>query len=73
MLGSLLHYLAHASLKDFCPTNAMLGLLPALPDDALDARALKRQGGARSLKAARGELYRARALAALAGWREGRP
>jgi methylenetetrahydrofolate--tRNA-(uracil-5-)-methyltransferase len=73
MLGSLLHYLAHASLKDFCPTNAMLGLLPALPDEALDARALKRQGGARSLKAARGELYRARALAALAGWREGRP
>jgi methylenetetrahydrofolate--tRNA-(uracil-5-)-methyltransferase len=73
MLGSLLHYLAHASLKDFCPTNAMLGLLPPLPDGALDARALKRQGGARSVKAARGELYRARALAALSAWREERP
>ena len=32
VLGSLLHYLAHASSKDFGPTNAMLGLLPPLPE-----------------------------------------
>jgi methylenetetrahydrofolate--tRNA-(uracil-5-)-methyltransferase len=75
MLGSLLHYLAHASPKDFCPTNAMLGLLPPLPEAALDRRALQRQGGGRALKAARGALYRGRALDALAAWleREARP
>jgi len=65
MLGALLHYLAHASVKDFCPTNAMLGLLPALPDGLLDHRALKRAGGIRGLKAAKGAVHRERALAAL--------
>ena len=65
MLGALLHYLAHASVKDFCPTNAMLGLLPALPDGVLDHRALKRAGGIRGLKAAKGAVHRERALAAL--------
>jgi len=65
MLGALLHYLAHASLKDFGPTNAMLGLLPPLPEGALDARTAKREGGARGLKEAKGRLHRARALASL--------
>jgi methylenetetrahydrofolate--tRNA-(uracil-5-)-methyltransferase len=65
MLGALLHYLAHASPKDFCPTNAMLGLLPAIPDGLLDHRALKRAGGLRGLKAAKGAYHRERALAAL--------
>jgi len=65
VLGSLLHYLAHASVKDFCPTNAMIGLLPAIADGVLDHRALKRAGGARGLKAAKGEVHRTRALAAL--------
>jgi methylenetetrahydrofolate--tRNA-(uracil-5-)-methyltransferase len=68
MLGSLLHYLAHAAPKDFCPTNAMLGLLPPLPEGSLDARARRREGGIRGLKAAKGELHRGRALAALAGF-----
>jgi len=65
MLGSLLHYLANASLKDFCPTNAMLGLLPELQPGLLDHRALKRAGGARGLKAAKGQAYRDRALRSL--------
>lgn len=65
VLGSLLHYLAHAASDDFGPTNAMLGLLPPLPDGALDLRGLKRSGGARAVKAAKGEAHRARALAAL--------
>jgi methylenetetrahydrofolate--tRNA-(uracil-5-)-methyltransferase len=65
VLGSLLHYLAHANAKDFCPVNAMIGLLPALQDGLLDHRALKRAGGARGLKAAKGEAHRARALRAL--------
>jgi methylenetetrahydrofolate--tRNA-(uracil-5-)-methyltransferase len=75
MLGALLHYLAHASAKDFCPTNAMLGLLPPLADGLLDHRALKRAGGVRGLKAAKGEQHRARALAALEDFlgRVGRP
>ena len=64
-LGSLLHYLAHASPKDFGPTNAMLGLLPPLPDDALDLRGLKRTGGTRAVKQAKGQAHRVRALAAL--------
>jgi methylenetetrahydrofolate--tRNA-(uracil-5-)-methyltransferase len=66
MLGALLHYLAHASAKDFCPTNAMLGLLPPIPEGILDHRALKRAGGIRGLKAAKGAVHRERALAALA-------
>ena len=68
MLGALLHYLANASVKDFCPTNAMLGLLPAIPDGVLDHRALKRAGGVRGLKAAKGAVHRTRALAALAAF-----
>ncbi|MBK8794192.1 MAG: methylenetetrahydrofolate--tRNA-(uracil(54)-C(5))-methyltransferase (FADH(2)-oxidizing) TrmFO [Holophaga sp.] len=65
MLGSLFDYLAHASLRDFCPTNAMLGLLPPLPDGTLNHRALKRAGGTKALKAAKGEAYRLRAEAAM--------
>lgn len=65
VLGSLLHYLAHASLKDFGPTNAMLGLLPPLPEGSFDARTAKREGGARGVKEAKGRLHRARALEAL--------
>lgn len=65
MLGALLDYLAHASLRDFCPTNAMLGLLPPLPDGTLNHRALKRAGGTKALKSARGEAYRLRAETSL--------
>lgn len=65
VLGALLHYLAHASLKDFCPTNAMLGLLPELPEGVLDHRALKRSGGAKALKAAKGAIHRERSLRCL--------
>jgi methylenetetrahydrofolate--tRNA-(uracil-5-)-methyltransferase len=65
MLGSLLHYLAHASPKDFCPTNAMLGLLPELPEGLLDHRALKRAGGARAVKVAKGDAHRERSLLCL--------
>ncbi len=65
VLGSLLHYLAHASSKDFGPTNAMLGLLPPIPEGELDTRGLKRSGGLRAVKAAKGQIHRRRALAAL--------
>ena len=65
MLGALLHYLAHASPKDFCPTNAMLGLLPELPEGLLDLRALKRAGGAKAVKSAKGQAHRERALLSL--------
>lgn len=65
MLGALLHYLAHAEAKHFAPVNAMLGLMPPLPDGAVDARAAKRAGGARGLKQARGLAYRKRALDSL--------
>lgn len=65
MLGALLHYLAHAEAKHFAPVNAMLGLLPPLPEGVLDARAAKRAGGARGLKQARGLAHRERALTSL--------
>ncbi|HJW43699.1 MAG TPA: methylenetetrahydrofolate--tRNA-(uracil(54)-C(5))-methyltransferase (FADH(2)-oxidizing) TrmFO [Geothrix sp.] len=65
VLGSLLHYLAQASAKDFGPTNAMLGLLPPIPEEGLDLRALKRTGGTRAVKQAKGEVHRRRALEAL--------
>ncbi len=65
VMGSLLHYLAHASSKDFGPTNAMLGLLPALPEGLLDVRGLKRTGGTRAVRTAKGEVHRKRALEAL--------
>jgi methylenetetrahydrofolate--tRNA-(uracil-5-)-methyltransferase len=65
VLGSLLHYLAHASLKDFGPTNAMMGLLPELPEGLVDARSAKKTGGRAGLKQAKGAAHRARALAAL--------
>jgi methylenetetrahydrofolate--tRNA-(uracil-5-)-methyltransferase len=65
ILGSLLHYLAHASSRDFGPTNAMLGLLPPLPEGDLDIRGLKRSGGTRAVRDAKGGAHRQRALAAL--------
>lgn len=65
VLGSLLHYLAHASSADFCPTNAMLGLLPPLPEGLLDLRGLKRAGGTRAVKSAKGRVHRERALKSL--------
>ena len=65
VLGSLLHYLAHASSADFGPTNAMLGLLPPLPEGLLDLRGLKRAGGTRAVKSAKGRVHRERALRSL--------
>jgi methylenetetrahydrofolate--tRNA-(uracil-5-)-methyltransferase len=65
MLGSLLYYLANASPKDFCPVNAMLGLLPELPEGLFDFRSLKRAGGARAVKSARGQAHRERSLLSL--------
>ncbi len=65
VLGSLLHYLAHASLKDFGPTNAMLGLLPELPEGTVDVRGAKKAGGRAGLKQAKGAAHRARALDSL--------
>jgi methylenetetrahydrofolate--tRNA-(uracil-5-)-methyltransferase len=66
VIGSLLHYLAHASKRDFCPTNAMLGLLPPLPEGTLDLRSLKREGGTRAVKQAKGALHLRRSMDALA-------
>jgi methylenetetrahydrofolate--tRNA-(uracil-5-)-methyltransferase len=65
VLGSLLHYLAHASIKDFGPTNAMLGLLPPIPEGEVDLRGLKRAGGTRAVKQAKGQAHRGRSMAAL--------
>lgn len=65
VLGSLLHYLANASAKDFGPTNAMIGLLPPLAEGEVDVRGLKRSGGLRAVKAAKGAVHRQRALASL--------
>jgi len=65
MLGSLLHYLAEADPRHFSPINAMLGLLPPLPEGLVDIKAAKRSGGTRAVKQARGEAYRTRALQAL--------
>jgi len=65
VLGSLLHYLAHAASADFGPTNAMLGLLPPLPEGLLDLRGLKRAGGTRAVKSAKGHAHRERALQSL--------
>jgi methylenetetrahydrofolate--tRNA-(uracil-5-)-methyltransferase len=65
MLGSLLHYLAHAAPEDFGPTNAMIGLLPPLPEGILDLRGLKRSGGTRAVKVVKGEAHRNRALRSL--------
>ena len=65
MLGSLLHYLAHAAPADFSPMNAMIGLLPPLPEGTLDLRELKRSGGTRAVKAAKGGAHRDRSILAL--------
>ncbi len=62
VLGSLLHYLAHAHLKDFGPTNAMMGLLPDLPEGEVDTRLAKKAGGRAGLKQAKGAAHRKRAL-----------
>lgn len=65
MLGTLLHHLEHAAPERFTPMNAMLGLLPPLPEGTLDIRALKRAGGTPAVKAAKGGACRERALRAL--------
>lgn len=65
VLGSLLHYIANASPKDFCPMNAMMGLLPELPEGLLDHRAIKRVGGTKAVKSAKGAAHRERSLICL--------
>lgn len=65
LLGALFHHLAHSDPNEFAPVNAMLGLLPELAPDLLDRRALKRAGGTRALKAAKGLAMRERSLKAL--------
>jgi len=68
MLGTLLHHLEHSQPSRFSPVNAMLGLLPPLPEGTLDIRALKRAGGTPAVKAAKGAACRERALQALEGF-----
>jgi methylenetetrahydrofolate--tRNA-(uracil-5-)-methyltransferase len=65
IMGSLLHYLANAEPKDFAPMNAMMGLLPELPENALAANSPNKKDGAKSKKAAKRALMRERALAAM--------
>jgi methylenetetrahydrofolate--tRNA-(uracil-5-)-methyltransferase len=65
MIGGLLHYLANADPNGFAPVNAMIGILPELPENALDAKAIKKSGGAKSLKAAKRGALREIALAKL--------
>lgn len=65
MLGTLLHHLEHSAPERFSPVNAMLGLLPPLPEGTLDIRALKRAGGTPAVKSAKGGACRERSLKAL--------
>lgn len=65
VLGTLLHHLAESDPRRFSPVNAMLGLLPPLPEGLVDVRACKRAGGTKALKTAKGIAHRERALAAL--------
>lgn len=63
VIGSLAHYLANADARGFAPINAMIGILPEPPEDALDVAALKKSGGAKGLKAAKRGALRDVALA----------
>ena len=65
MMGSLLHYLANAEPNGFAPMNAMMGLLPELPEDTFDAQSPNKKNGAKSKKAVKRALMRERALAAI--------
>jgi methylenetetrahydrofolate--tRNA-(uracil-5-)-methyltransferase len=65
MIGAMLHYTAFASSKGFAPINAMLGILPDLPENTLDVKALKKQGGVRALKTAKRQALRELALRAI--------
>lgn len=65
MLGGLLHYITHASVADFCPTNAMIGLLPPITKEDIDIRSLKNTEGRQSIKTAKNLLHRTRAISAM--------
>ena len=65
MIGSMLHYLANADPSKFTPINAMIGILPELPANLLDVKAIKKDGGAKGLKAAKRMALRKIALDAL--------
>ncbi|MBI4911401.1 MAG: methylenetetrahydrofolate--tRNA-(uracil(54)-C(5))-methyltransferase (FADH(2)-oxidizing) TrmFO [Acidobacteria bacterium] len=68
MLGALLHYIANASVEDFRPTNAMLGLLPPLPEGSVRVRKASGPSRKSEHKRAKGEAHRVRALEALEGY-----
>ncbi|MCL1893540.1 MAG: methylenetetrahydrofolate--tRNA-(uracil(54)-C(5))-methyltransferase (FADH(2)-oxidizing) TrmFO [Holophagaceae bacterium] len=53
MIGSLLHYLVSSNPDNFSPINAMIGILPDLPEDTIDIKAIKKAGGPKSLKEAK--------------------
>jgi folate-dependent tRNA-U54 methylase TrmFO/GidA len=67
MIGAMLHYLANADPHNFSPINAMIGILPELPQDAIgaiDIKALKKSG-AKCMKAAKRNALREIALTEL--------
>ncbi|MDR0499560.1 MAG: hypothetical protein LBH03_07530, partial [Holophagales bacterium] len=65
MIGAMLHYLASADPRNFSPVNAMIGILPDLPEDALDVKTLKKSGN-KNLKAAKRHALREIALTEIA-------
>jgi methylenetetrahydrofolate--tRNA-(uracil-5-)-methyltransferase len=73
MIGSMLHYIANACEKDFAPINAMMGILPELPEGAMDIKPQRKQSGSQKNKAAKREALRKialegiREMAAMAG------
>jgi methylenetetrahydrofolate--tRNA-(uracil-5-)-methyltransferase len=65
MIGALLHYLANADPDRFSPINAMIGILPDLPSNSLDSRAVKKSGGTKGLKVAKRQALREIATVAI--------
>jgi methylenetetrahydrofolate--tRNA-(uracil-5-)-methyltransferase len=68
MIGSLLNYVANASEKDFSPINAMMGILPELPGEALDIVPKNEQSRKIGAKAAKREALRNIALEGIREW-----
>jgi len=63
MIGAMLHYLSNADPNGFSPVNAMIGILPAPPRDALDAE--KKSNSKSNRKAAKRCALREIALSEL--------
>lgn len=62
MTGSIIYYITNASIKNFTPINAMIGLLPQFSEEIKKSIVMRSKNSHKNYKYTRNEMYKERAL-----------